>query len=126
MRAMVLALALLAGLKVWVQDSFYRSATEDAIVAAYRDRAIAACQKEPQKDARGHSQAPSIVTWANPTTVRLVIGDTNISVYPWQLDHELWDLRYRHAYLVLSPGEGQAQFLCTYDIAQATAALHRI
>ena len=46
MRAFVLLLALLAGLKIWASEQLFRSAAEEALVAAYRDRAVAACQKE--------------------------------------------------------------------------------
>jgi hypothetical protein len=123
---MVLALALLAGLKIWVQDTLYRSATEDAVIAAYRERAIAACQREPQKDAQGHSLAPSIVTWATPASVKLVIGNSSVGVHIWEIDHQLWNARYKHAYLMLSPGDRRAGFACAYNIALGAAQLNRI
>lgn len=126
MRAMVLALAVLAGLKVWTQDTFYRSATEDALISAYRGQAIAACQKEPQKDAKGRSLAPSIVTWAAPATVSLVIGNRNVPVHIWEIDHELWDARYKRAYLLLTSGERHARLVCAYDIAGKSAEISHI
>ena len=49
MRALVLALALLAALKIWAQYTSFRSAAEQALVVAYRDRAVTACRNEPQK-----------------------------------------------------------------------------
>ena len=36
MRALVLVLAILAGLKVWYQDNVYRDAAEAAVASAYR------------------------------------------------------------------------------------------
>ena len=36
MRVLLLALALLAVLKIWAHESAYRSATEEALVSAYR------------------------------------------------------------------------------------------
>jgi hypothetical protein len=119
MRALVLALALLACLKVWAQDSVYRAATEDAIISAYRDRAIASCQK----DSRG--LAPSAATsWTNPADIKLVIGNANVPVYIWELDHELWNARYKNPYLVLSAGPG-ARLVCTYDIGSGLAEVPR-
>jgi hypothetical protein len=117
---MVLALALLAGLKVWAQDSVYRSATEQAIISAYRDRAIVACQRQPLKDARGHT--PLTAVWANPSSIKLVIGNSALSVSIWEIDHQLWDARYKNLYLLLSAGE-QASLVCTYDIGLGTAGL---
>ncbi len=126
MRAIVLALAVLAGLKIWTQDTFYRAATEDAVIEAYRDRAIAACQKEPQKDKQGRQLAPSIVTWASPASVRLVIGNSTIPVRIWELDHERWDQRFKHAYIVLAAGERHARLICAYDIARRSAEITHI
>jgi hypothetical protein len=122
MRAMVLALALLAGLKIWAQDSVYRSATEQALISAYRDRAVTACRKEPQRDGRGYALAPFPIDWANAAETRLVIGDSRLSVYPWEVDHEHWNARYRSAYLILSSPTGLD---CTYDLAAGTARIYR-
>jgi hypothetical protein len=119
MRLLVLALALLAGLKLWAQDTVYRSATEEALVAAYRDRAVTACQKEPARDAR-----TSAVNWSNASAIKLVIGDSNLSVYVWEVDHELWNARYRNPYLVLTPSD-RASLVCTYDIGLGTAHVSR-
>jgi hypothetical protein len=117
---MVLALALLAGLKIWAQDSVYRSATAEALVAAYRDRAIASCQKAPSKDAR----AASPVNWGSTPEIKLVIGNGGISVYIWEVDHELWNARFRNPYLVLSAHD-HANVACTYDIGRGTAEVSR-
>ena len=46
LRALVIALALLAGAKIWAQDRLYRDGAQDALLRAYRERAIAACQSE--------------------------------------------------------------------------------
>jgi hypothetical protein len=119
MRLLVLALAILAGLKLWAQDTVYRSATQDALVAAYRDRAVAACQKEP----RGAASAPA-VNWSVVPDIKLVIGDSDLSVHVWEVDHELWNARYRNPYLVLSSGAG-AHYICTYDIGLGTAHVTR-
>ena len=46
MKTVVFILALLASLKLGHQEYLYRTATRDAIVAAYKDRASQACQKD--------------------------------------------------------------------------------
>ena len=46
MRMVVIGLVLLAGLKVWTQDRTYRSVMGDALVEAYRERAIEVCRLE--------------------------------------------------------------------------------
>ena len=121
----MLALAVLAGLKIWTQDTFYRSATEDAIIDAYRDRAIAACQKEPRRTKRAIACAFDR-DWASPTSVHLVIGNSNISVHVWEIDHEQWDARFKHAYIVLAAGERHARLICAYDIARRSAEITHI
>jgi hypothetical protein len=119
---MVLALALLAGIKVWVQDTVFRAAAEEALIAAYRDRAVAACQRGPQGDPQGRSLAPPSLDWSHPSQVRLVIGNSGIGVHIWEIDHELWDARYKKPYLVLSSGRGVD---CAFDIGQGTALVSR-
>jgi hypothetical protein len=116
----VLALALLAGLKIWAQDSVYRSATAEALVAAYRDRAIATCQKTPAKDTRA-----TAVIWGSAPDIKLVVGNGAYSVYIWEVDNELWNARYRNPYLVLSVPD-HASLACTYDIGRGTAEVSRI
>ena len=53
MRAVVMILALLAGLKIWAHDQMFRSGAEEALIAAYRERAIAACQRDAARTSQG-------------------------------------------------------------------------
>jgi len=122
MRALVLALALLAGLKIWAQDSMYRSATDQALISAYRDRAVLACQAAPQKVGGSSTLAGVSVNWARSTEERLVIGNPHLSVYPWEVEHELWNARYKTAYLILNSPAGMD---CVYDLAIGTAQVYR-
>jgi hypothetical protein len=124
MRLLVLALALLAGLKLWAHDSVFRAATEEALVAAYRERAVAACQKEPERTSRAETRYPGAPNWREPAEIKLVIGDSSIKVYVWEVDHELWNARYRNPYLVLTPSDG-ASLICTYDVGHGTAHVTR-
>lgn len=120
MRAFVLFLALLVALKIWVQDSVYRAATQDALVAAYRARAAQAC-------AASASPVPvppdgAAIDWLKDDDARVAIGKPSVPVHFWQLDHELWDARFRQPYLVLSGGNGLS---CAYDLLADTAEIIR-
>ncbi len=113
MRALILALALLAALKIWTQDTFYRSATEEALINAYRARAASACA--------GLASGPGLTpNWtAEP---RFVVGNPALKVHIWQFDHEQWNARFRQPFLIFPGGSGIS---CTYDILAGTAEIVR-
>jgi hypothetical protein len=113
MRALVVSLALLAALKIWVQDSLYRSAAEEALVSAYRMRAADACTRI---SAAG-------VDWSRDSQPRVTIGNPAVAVHIWQFEHELWNARYRQLYLVLSRGGSGPS--CSYDILADRAEISR-
>jgi hypothetical protein len=123
MRLFVLALALLAGAKVWTQDTLFRAGAEEALIAAYREHAIQACQKQTKTldgaPARGSN-------WMRPASIRLATGSQTVKVYIWQVDHALWSSRFRNPYLVLSAGESSGGLSCEYDVlyGQATIGGH--
>jgi len=119
MRALVLVLALIAGLKIWVQESAYRAATEEAIVLAYRTRATDACAGALRSAALRPAAAAD---WARVAEARVAIGKPSVPVYFWQIDHELWDARFRHAYLMIGSGDGET---CAYDLQADTAEIVR-
>ena len=75
LRALVIALAVLAGAKIWTQDRLYRDGAQDALIRAYRERAIAACQSE--QIFRAGADAP---LWTRPASVDLVIGRSSVDV----------------------------------------------
>ena len=122
MRAFVLFLGLLAAMKVGVQEHLFRSGTRDALVAAYRDRAVQACQK----DVRGLAIAGGPQAWTRPADVKLVIGKNDIDVHFWQVDNALWSARYRNPYLFLVAAERPGGAYCEYDIVRGLAAIHRL
>ena len=72
MRALVLLLAVLAGAKVWTEERLYRQGAEEALLLAYRDRAIAACQS--QQPTRVASADAALPLWTRPASVALAIG----------------------------------------------------
>jgi hypothetical protein len=122
MKTVVFILALLASLKLGHQEYLYRSATREAIVAAYKERAAAACQKDGRT--AGFGLTPQ--AWANAASVQLAIGKTNLDVQFWQVDNALWNARYRNPFLILSAGARTGQVYCEYDIVNAAASVHRM
>jgi hypothetical protein len=122
MRIFVLFLAMLAGSKVWVQDTLFRSGAEEALVAAYRDRAIQACQRQPS-DSEGRSARG--LDWSQPETIRLSTGSRAVSAYFWQVDHANWNARYRNPYLVLTAREDAGGPRCEYDVLYGQAKIVR-
>lgn len=125
MRLVVLALALLAGAKVWYQDSLFRSGAEEALVAAYRTQAIEACRKEPQRDARGETLAAFTVDWAHPSSIHMSSGSRTVPVHLWELDHPKWNARFRNPNLVLASGDRHSGLVCAFDVLTGQASLVR-
>jgi hypothetical protein len=122
MRAVAYLLALLAVLKVGYHQHLYRSATGDVIVTAYRDRAIEACRR----DAKNHTLGLGAQAWSSPQSVKLVIGKTDLGVYVWQVDHALWNARFRNPYLFITADQRNGRVLCEFDIVHGAAAIHRL
>ena len=122
MKAIVILLALLAAAKLGYQEYLFRGGARDALVGAYKEHAAQACQK----DARSLTLGMGPQAWANAKTIRLVIGKSSIDVYPWQVDHALWNARYRNPYLVLTASQRSATVSCEYDIVNAAASVSRM
>ena len=122
MKAVVIFLALLAAAKIGYQEYLFRAATREAIIGAYKEHAVQACQK----DARSHSFGLGPQAWANPKAIRLVIGRSSLDVYPWQTDHALWNARYRNPYLIVVAQERPSHVLCEYDILNGAASVYRM
>lgn len=121
MRALVLALALLAGLKIWIQDSVYRTAAEEAILLAYRARAAEACAA--LADPGTGTGNRRVADWSAGADPRVAVGNPAVPVRIWDVDNEQWNARFRQPYLVLSaPDSARA---CTYDILAGAAAIAR-
>jgi len=122
MRAIAILLALLAATKLGYHEYLYRGATRDAMIGAYKEHAVQACQK----DSRSHSLGVGPQAWANAKSIRLVIGKGSLDVYPWQVDHPLWNARYRNPYLFLTATQRSGTVNCEYDILNAAASVSRI
>ncbi|HWK34259.1 MAG TPA: hypothetical protein VNR51_11335 [Hyphomicrobium sp.] len=113
LKALVVALALLAGAKILAQDRLYREGAQEALLSAYRDRAIAACQSTP-------TPAGTLPLWTRPSSVDVVIGRSDVDVRIWQLDSERWPARFRHPHVVLTLDEASAP-VCRYDVIEGRA-----
>jgi hypothetical protein len=122
MRAFVILLLVLAAGKLGFQEYLFRVATRDAVLEAYKQHAVAACQR----DAHSQSLGVGAQAWANPRAVQLVIGRRAVDVYPWQVDHANWNARYRNPYLRLTAGARSATVSCEYDILNASASVSRM
>ncbi len=126
MRAVAIFLLLLAAGKLGYQEYLFRTATRDAIVGAYREHAVEACQN----DAGSKSLGLGPQAWSHPKDVKLMIGKSSLDVYPWQTDHAQWAARYRNPYLLLTanpaPGQRSSGVRCEYDIVNAAAAVSRM
>ena len=126
MRLFVLLLALAAGTKIWFQDSLFRTGAEEAIVAAYRDRAITSCQRLPQRDSRGETLATFTVNWSHTAAVEMSAGNRHLPVHLWQADHPLWNARFRNPHLVLTSADRHSGLRCFYDVVAGQAVLERL
>jgi hypothetical protein len=122
MKAIVILLALLAAAKMGYQEYLFRISTRDAVIGAYKEHAVQACQK----DARTQTLGLGAQAWANPKSIRLVIGKSSLDVYPWQVDNTLWNARYRNPYLFLTASQRSATIACEYDIVNAAASVSRM
>jgi hypothetical protein len=122
MKAIVILLALLAAAKMGYQEYLFRISTRDAVIGAYREHAVQACQK----DARSQTLGLGAQAWSNPKSVRLVIGKSSLDVYPWQVDNALWNARYRNPYLFLTANQRSATIACEYDITNAAASVSKM
>jgi hypothetical protein len=122
MRLLVLGLVLLAGLKVWTQDRTYRTVMSEALIEAYRDRAIEVCRRQSPRRATLVSTAAAAGPWGSGSEAQIVIGNPDLEVAIWDTENPLWAQRYRHPHLLLT-GTGEARAHCAYDLSDGVATL---
>ena len=123
MRAVVIVLALLVGVKIWAQDRLYREAAGDALIAAYQMHAQAACVARPQTDARGMPVAVGSVDWKKPETAEVILGNPRLSVPVWRFEHPQWNARYKNPIVRLTVGDRYSRLACDYDVMSGKAEL---
>ena len=117
MRILLLIIAVLAVTNFSLHEYLDRTAKRDVIIAAYREHAIAACQRQ----ASGRT-APEV--WNAATDVKLTIGKSDLDVYVWQTKHRLWRARYKNPYLYVTLGTRSVAVYCEYDITNDIASVH--
>jgi hypothetical protein len=124
MRALVIVLAVLAGAKVWT----YREGVRDALLLAYRDRAIAACQMSAPDSPAGHpsTASASVPLWTRPASVSLAIGRSSAPVSIWEINNELWPARFKHPHVVLTANDRAPHAVCEYDVIEGRAYLTQL
>lgn len=120
MRSVVVVLAILAAAKVWTQDRIYRSAAEEALIHAYRDRAVDGCQRATRSNSpltpNDQARLALIQAWSKPDRLTLMIGNPNVDVNIWEIDHAAWAMRFKFPYLILDAGGPTPVARCSYDV----------
>ncbi len=118
MRIAIVVLVLLAAAKIWTHEQIYRSATEEALLQAYRAQAIASCRTAPLSGpaaaAKSTTRQSLAAAFAAPARTRLEIGNPELSVPIWDVDHAAWAMRYTYPYVVLEAAAPAAR--CAYDV----------
>jgi hypothetical protein len=122
MRTFVVILALLASLKVWTQDRMYRSVMGDALVTAYRERAIEVCRKQTAQKAPAAATRTIDSLWSASSGAEVRLGDPDIDVAIWDTQNPLWDQRFRNPHLILT-GAGEPDAHCAYDLQAGVVTL---
>lgn len=125
MRAFVIVLALLAGVKIWTHQSLFRAASEQALLKAYGSVAMASCQKTSR---RGTDLIPNLrqtIDWSQVQSAKVVIGDKALDVAVWQVDHKGWDQRFKTPYIHLKIGKAGKPHICIFNVMTGTASVRR-
>lgn len=115
MRFIVMTFALLACLKVWTQDRYYRAALSDALIEAYRTRAEMVCGQASAKHG-----ATDRVIWSKAASADVTVGAKVATVMLWDYDNPMWNVRYRNPHLVLT-SDGPRRLTCSYDMTAGVA-----
>ena len=89
MRFVVIILVLLASLKVWTQDRMYRSVVGEALVEAYRDRAIEVCRKQTAKTVPVASARTVADLWSVASAAEITLGASDVNVALWDTENPL-------------------------------------
>ena len=124
MRALVIVLAVLAGAKILAHERLYREGAEDALIRAYRERAMAACQSQDAATARTASADAPL--WTRPASVSLIIGRKSAHANLWEVDNAQWPARFQHPHLVLSARKDSSGPVCEYDVVEGRAYLTQL
>ena len=112
MRVILFLLFSLAIGKVVAHQYIQQQAAENTIINAYREHALAACQK---------FSVPASGT-TTPVKIKLVIGRHDLNVRLWQTSHSKWSARYQDPVLIITSRNASQPSVCEYDINSGTVA----
>lgn len=121
MRTILLGLFLLAGMKIWFQEHAYRAAMADAVVEAYRQRAVEVCRRSALAHV-GTIADTSASKWGAASRAEAVIGNPDVTVAIWDTQNPLWTQRFRDPHLIITGAESGG-LRCAYDIRQGGATI---
>lgn len=116
MRTLVIALAVLAGLKLWTHQTLYHTATEQALLKAYGRQAKTACQRAKPARLQKTNLSAKQNRWQMGGAAKVVIGDRSLDVALWQVDHKHWKRRFKTPYIHLSSLSPKANGICVFNI----------
>ena len=127
-RLLVLLLAILAGIKVWTQERLYREGAQDALILAYRDRAIAACQMSAPDSSVGHRPASpaSLPLWTRPPMVAGVKRPGHPDGGNREGNTAPWAAPVKHPHVVLTASDRLPYAVCEYDVIEGRAYLTQL
>lgn len=120
MRKVAIIIAVLFVARLGYEQIIYRSATYDVIVGTYAKSAVKACSQK----AANPKAAESL--WSQPSSVKLVIGKSDLDVYFWQVNHMMWRARYKNPYLFITTRNEPNYLLCEYDIMRQSAFVQQM
>lgn len=120
MRMVVIGLIVLAGLKVWTHDRVYRSTMTEALIDAYRQRAVEVCRK--QSESAGRDAIAATTLWGTGSKAEVLIGNPEVNVAMWDTRNPRWGERFQHPNLILT-GAGESRARCTYDLRDGVATV---
>jgi hypothetical protein len=63
------------------------------------------------------------VNWKQPEKAEVMLGNPRLSVPVWQLEHPMWDARYKNPIVRLTVGDRYSRLACDYDVMSGKAEL---
>lgn len=120
MRNVIVVLLLAVAAKLGINYWNYRLGMEEALIAAFSQRASEACRS----DAKSRGFPPSLVL-ARPGEVRVVVGASDLDVWLWDVGNASWAKRYRTPHLLLALQSSDGNLQCSFDTLRSTAVVSR-
>ena len=120
MRRIITLLIVAVALKLALNEWNYRSAVEEALIAAHGTRAADVCRADAK--ARGFPPSEPLI---RPGEITLGVGAGDLDVWLWDVRNPSWQKRYRTAYLRMALQSAEGMLKCSYDLVRTTAVVTR-